>query len=77
MRLAGGEAGDAVVPAGPRQVPDLGRATEVAVPRRLPGPRYVKCLAMAVALAGIAAALWYGVYPLISDALPVENPSMG
>lgn len=45
--------------------------------RRLPGPRYLKCLVMAVALAGIAAGLWYGIYPLISAALPVESPSMG
>lgn len=44
--------------------------------KRLPGPRSVKFLTMLTALAMIAAVLWYGVFPLISERMPIGNPTV-
>ncbi|HZX02116.1 hypothetical protein [Kribbella sp.] len=44
--------------------------------RRLPGPRPVRCLAMVVGVVVIAAILWYGIFPLVSDLVPIGNPAM-
>lgn len=44
--------------------------------KRLPGPRSVRFLTMLTALAVIAVLLWYGVFPLISERVPIGNPTL-
>ncbi|WP_165436327.1 hypothetical protein [Amycolatopsis suaedae] len=44
--------------------------------RLLPGPRWVRFLAMVAMGAAIAAALWYGIYPRLPDLVPLDEPTV-
>ncbi|MGC7101771.1 hypothetical protein ACPZ19_44470 [Amycolatopsis lurida] len=44
--------------------------------RLLPGPRWVRFLAVTVVFAGISAMLWYWVFPMLPDLVPRDDPTV-
>lgn len=43
----------------------------------LPGPHAIRLVILVGVLIAIAATLWYGVFPLLSDLIPLGEPTVG